>query len=41
MKKTILVVDDEPDMTLLFSTALEDSGFQVDTFNDLSLALSN
>jgi DNA-binding response OmpR family regulator len=41
MKKTILVVDDEPDMTLLFSTALEDSGFWVDTFNDLLLALSN
>ena len=35
MKKRILLVDDESDMTLLFNTALEDSGFQVDTFNDV------
>jgi DNA-binding response OmpR family regulator len=34
MKKRILLVDDESDMTLLFYTALGDSGFQVDTFND-------
>lgn len=34
MKKRILLVDNESDMTLLFNIALEDSGFQVDTFND-------
>ena len=35
MKKRILLVDDESYMTLLFNTALGDSGFQVDTFNDV------
>jgi two-component system, OmpR family, response regulator ChvI len=35
------VVDDEPDITLMFKTALEDSRFfQVDTFNDAESALS-
>ena len=35
------MVDDEPDITLILKTALEDSGFfQVDTFNDAELALS-
>jgi DNA-binding response OmpR family regulator len=39
--KRILMVDDEPDITLILKTALEDSGFfQVDTFNDAELALS-
>jgi CheY-like chemotaxis protein len=34
-KKRILVVDDEVDIALSFSLALEDSGlFQVDSYND-------
>jgi DNA-binding response OmpR family regulator len=41
-KRRILVVDDEPDMTLLFRMALEsDSSFTVCTFNDPLVALSN
>ena len=35
----ILLVDDEPNITSLFSVALEDSGFKVDSFNDPLLAL--
>jgi DNA-binding response OmpR family regulator len=34
VQKKILVVDDEPDITILFSLALEYHGFKVDTFND-------
>jgi DNA-binding response OmpR family regulator len=37
----ILLVDDEPAITSLFSTALEDCGFKVDSFNDPLLALEN
>ena len=37
----ILVVDDEPDLTLLCRLALEYNGFKVDTFNDPQRALSN
>ena len=40
-KKRILVVDDEPDLTLGCRMILEDAGFNVDTFNDPLLALSN
>ncbi|MGB8033170.1 MAG: response regulator [Nitrososphaeraceae archaeon] len=41
-KRRILVVDDEPDMTLLFKMALESDGsFTVSTFNDPVIALSN
>jgi two-component system, OmpR family, response regulator ChvI len=41
-KKRILIVDDEADITLSFSLALEDSGlFVVDTYNDPLVALSN
>ena len=41
-KRRILVVDDEPDMTLLFKMALESDGsFTVFTFNDPVIALSN
>ena len=41
-KKRILIVDDEADITLSFSLALEDSGlFEVDTYNDPLVALSN
>ena len=38
-KRILLVVDDEPDITLAFSMGLEDSGFEVDAFNDPLLAL--
>jgi two-component system, OmpR family, response regulator ChvI len=42
IKKRILIVDDEQDITLSFSLALEDSGlFEVETSNDPLVALSN
>jgi DNA-binding response OmpR family regulator len=37
----ILVVDDEADLTMLCSLALEYHGFRVDTFNDPQEALTN
>jgi DNA-binding response OmpR family regulator len=40
-RKNILVVDDEPDLTLLCGLALEYYGFKVYTFNDPQEALSN
>jgi CheY-like chemotaxis protein len=41
-KKRILIVDDEDDITLSFSLALEYSGlFEVHTYNDPLVALSN
>jgi DNA-binding response OmpR family regulator len=39
-KRRILVVDDEPDLTMLCRMSLEHSGFEVDTFNDPQEALS-
>jgi CheY-like chemotaxis protein len=36
-----LVVDDEPDITLIFAMGLEDNGFKVDAFNDPIQALSS
>jgi DNA-binding response OmpR family regulator len=39
--KKILLVDDEPDITLGFSIGLEDAGFLVDAFNDPLLALQS
>lgn len=41
MKKNILLVDDEPDLTFSFKEALEDAGFDVDIFNDSTHALEN
>ena len=38
-RRILLVVDDEPDITLAFSMGLEDNGFVVDAFNDPLLAL--
>jgi CheY-like chemotaxis protein len=38
---TRIVVDDEPDITLIFALGLEDNGFKVDAFNDPIQALSN
>ncbi len=40
-QKKILVVDDEPDLTMLCKLALEYHGFTVDTINDPQKALSN
>jgi CheY-like chemotaxis protein len=40
-QRRILVVDDEPDLILLCSLALEYYGFQVETFNNPQEALSN
>jgi two-component system, OmpR family, response regulator ChvI len=41
-QKRILIVDDEQDITLSFSLALEDSGlFVVDSYNEPLVALSN
>ena len=34
-------MDDEPDITLILGLGLEDSGFEVYTFNDPIKALSN
>ena len=40
-QKKILVVDDEPDLSMLCRLALEYHGFKVDTFTDPRKALSN
>ena len=41
-RKRILIVDDEPDITLAFEKGLRDKGFeQIDRFNDPILALRN
>jgi DNA-binding response OmpR family regulator len=40
LNRRILVVDDEPDVTLSLKMALEEEGFQVDAFNDPFNALS-
>ena len=37
----ILIVDDEPDITESFGLALEDSGFEVDKYNDPAIALGS
>ena len=36
----ILLVDDEPDVTLTLKKGLEENGFSVDAFNDPRVALS-
>jgi DNA-binding response OmpR family regulator len=41
MKKRILIVDDDPYITLFYKTGLEDKGFEVVIFNDPREALSN
>jgi CheY-like chemotaxis protein len=40
-KKRILVVDNEPDITLTLQAGLEAGGFDVDAFTDPKLALSS
>jgi DNA-binding response OmpR family regulator len=39
--RKILIVDDEPDITSTFDMILEMDGFEVDSYNDPLLALSN
>jgi DNA-binding NtrC family response regulator len=39
--RKILIVDDEPDITSAFDMILEMNGFEVDSYNDPLLALSN
>ena len=39
-KGNILVVDDEPDITTVLKTGLQNDGYQVDTFNDPTRAIS-
>ena len=39
--KTVLVVDDEPDVKLALKIALEENGFEVDAFDDPVIALDN
>jgi DNA-binding response OmpR family regulator len=34
LSKVVLVIDDDPDMTSVFSLGLQDEGFEVYTFND-------
>jgi CheY-like chemotaxis protein len=40
-KKRILLVDDEPDITMSISTVLESNGFEVSSYNDPVIALSS
>jgi DNA-binding response OmpR family regulator len=40
-RKTILIVDDEPDIASYLKLSLEDNGFEVHSFNDPILALDN
>jgi DNA-binding response OmpR family regulator len=41
INKRVLIVDDEPDLNLMFKIILEDNGFKVDSFSDPLLALEN
>ena len=41
IKNSILLIDDELDITLTIKGILEDAGFKVDSFNDPILALDN
>ena len=40
-KNSILLIDDEPDITFTIKNILEDNGFKVDSFNDPISALNN
>jgi two-component system catabolic regulation response regulator CreB/two-component system response regulator ChvI len=40
IKKRVLLVDDEFDITTVYAMGLQDNGFKVDTFNDPLQALS-
>jgi CheY-like chemotaxis protein len=40
-RRRILIVDDEPDVTLTLKTVLENNGYTVNVFNDPIIALRN
>jgi DNA-binding response OmpR family regulator len=40
LSKVVFIVDDDPDMTSVFGLGLQDEGFEVYTFNDPLVALS-
>jgi len=40
LSNVVLIVDDDPDMTSVFGLGLQDEGFEVYTFNDPLVALS-
>ena len=40
-RRRILLIDDEPDVTLTLKTVLENDGYAVDVFNDPIIALQN
>ncbi|HJU59382.1 MAG TPA: response regulator [Nitrososphaeraceae archaeon] len=40
-KNSILLIDDEPDITFTIKSILEDNGFKVDSFTDSISALDN
>ena len=39
--RRILLIDDDPDVTLTLKTVLENNGYAVDVFNDPIMALQN
>jgi DNA-binding response OmpR family regulator len=41
MTKKILLVDDESDITFTIKNILNDMGFQIDCFNDSTMALKS
>jgi DNA-binding NtrC family response regulator len=40
-KKRILIVDDDPDVTLTLKTVLYENSFKIDSFNNPILVLKN
>jgi DNA-binding response OmpR family regulator len=40
LSKTVLIIDDDPDVTTVFGLGLQDEGFDVQTYNDPLEALS-
>ena len=39
--KRVLIVDDEPDVTLVLKQVLDENGFEADSYDDPRLALNN
>jgi DNA-binding response OmpR family regulator len=40
-KKRVLIVDDEPDVTLVLKQVLDENGFEADSYDEPRLALNN
>ena len=40
-KKRILIIDDDPDITITLRMSLEDNGFKADSYTDPVLAFEN